>query len=71
MIAFESGGPRHAHLCVGLRVRSAARACILGPVKREQSLSRLRRFGRKNELAFGSSAKRGNGSHFTVRVGDR
>jgi mRNA interferase HicA len=40
-------------------------------VKREQLLSRLRRYCRKSGLAFESSAKRGKGSHITVRVGDR
>ncbi len=52
-------------------MRSAVRACILGPVKREQLLSKLRRFCRKGGLAFESSAKRGKGSHITVRVGGR
>jgi mRNA interferase HicA len=40
-------------------------------VKREQLLSRLRRYCRKSGLVFDSSAKRGKGSHITVRVGDR
>lgn len=40
-------------------------------VKREQFLSRLRRYCRKNGLSFGVDEVKGKGSHIVIIVGDK
>ncbi|AYO85016.1 hypothetical protein [Methylobacterium brachiatum] len=40
-------------------------------MKREDLIRDLRRFARKNGLAFDLLKEKGKGSHYTVRVGDK
>ena len=40
-------------------------------MKRDRFLSRLRRYGRKNDLAITVDLRKGKGSHAIVRIGGR
>lgn len=40
-------------------------------INRDDLISALRKYCRKRDLAFAVDTKRGNGSHYLIRVGER